>query len=143
MFTGMKYFFLSQSNPPIILKKFFENELAETYLWHLHSTISKFHTKIQEIERKRKSVLEVLTVLQSVCQMLQHRIEIGFLSLKTQEILSKGKKDGLENEVHLFMKEAASLYKVCFEYMQKWTVSFDEFDCFRWMNLSDTLSLGD
>jgi hypothetical protein len=58
-----------------------------------------FHTKIQQIEKKRNSVLEVLTVLQSDCQMLQHRIEVGFLSLKKQEILSKGKKDGLEKEV--------------------------------------------
>jgi hypothetical protein len=39
--------------------------------------------------------------------MLQHRIEVGFLSFKTQEILSKGKKDGLKKEVDLFMKEAA------------------------------------
>jgi hypothetical protein len=53
--------------------------------------------------------------------MLQHRTEVGFLSLKTQEILSKGKKDGLQKEVDLFMKEASSLYKVCFEYLQKWT----------------------
>jgi hypothetical protein len=28
--------------------------------------------------------LEVLTVLQQVCQLLQHRIEEGFLLLKTQ-----------------------------------------------------------
>jgi hypothetical protein len=75
--------------------------------------------------------------------MLQHRIEVGFLSLKTQEILSKGEKDGLEKKVDLFMKEASLLYKMCFEYLQKWTVSFNESDCFRWTNLSQTLSFGD
>jgi hypothetical protein len=52
MFPGVKSFFLSQSNPPIILERFFENELAESYLWHLHSRISMLHTKIQETEGK-------------------------------------------------------------------------------------------
>jgi hypothetical protein len=51
MFPVVKSFFLFQSNPPIILKKFFENELTEAYLRYLHSIMSIFHTNIQEIER--------------------------------------------------------------------------------------------
>jgi hypothetical protein len=47
-----------------------------------------FDTSKQEIKRERNSVLEDLAVLQSVCQLLQHNIAEGFLSLKTQEILS-------------------------------------------------------
>jgi hypothetical protein len=91
---------------------------------------------IQKIQRGRNSVLEDLTVLQSVCQLLQHRIEEGFLSLKTQEVLSKVKKDGLK-------KEACSVYKLCSEYLLKWTVSFNQSDCFCWMNLNDALSFID
>jgi hypothetical protein len=49
---GEIFFFRSQSNPTIILKIFFENELVEAYMWHLHSIMSMFHTKIQEVERK-------------------------------------------------------------------------------------------
>jgi hypothetical protein len=99
------------------LKKFFENELAEAYLWHFYSVISIFLTYIQEIERQRNSVLEVLTALQSACQLLQHRIEEGFLFLKMQEILSKVKKGGLEEEADSCVKEASTVYKVCFEYL--------------------------
>jgi hypothetical protein len=74
-----------------------------------HSITSIFHTNIQEIERERNSLLEVLTALQSVCHLLQHRIKEGFLSLKTQEILSKVKKGGLERKADLVVKEARSV----------------------------------
>jgi hypothetical protein len=60
-----------------------------------------------------------LTVLQSVCQLLQHRIEEEFLSLKTQEILSKMKKDGAETKADLSVKEACSVHNVHFEYLLK------------------------
>jgi hypothetical protein len=43
-------------------------------------------------------------------------------------------------KLSVYEKKPAFLYNVCFEYLQKWTVSFHEFDYFRWMNLSDTLS---
>jgi hypothetical protein len=99
---AVKPFFLSQSNPPIILKKFFENELAEASLWHLHFIMSIVHTNIQELVGERNSGLKILTVLQS---LLQHRIEEGLLSLKTQEILIKVKKDGLEKETDLLCKK--------------------------------------
>jgi hypothetical protein len=61
--------------------------------------------------------MERLTVLQSVCQLLQNKV--GFLSLKTQKILSNVKKDELEEEAYLFVKETCSLYKACFEYLLK------------------------
>jgi hypothetical protein len=40
------------------------------------------------------------------------------------------------------MEAASSLYKVCFQYMQQLTVSFNGFDCFLCVNLSETLSFG-
>jgi hypothetical protein len=49
--------FLSQSNPPIILKEFYTNELAEAYLWHLHSIMSVFNTNNQGAEMERNSDL--------------------------------------------------------------------------------------
>jgi hypothetical protein len=64
MFPGVKSFFLSHFNSPIILEKFFEKELAEAYRWHLHFIMSMFYTNIQEIGRERNSVLWGLTALQ-------------------------------------------------------------------------------
>jgi hypothetical protein len=76
-----------------------------------------FRTNIQEIERDRNSLLEVLTVLQSVCPLLQHGIEERFLSLKIREIKSEVMKDGVDKEADFFIKEACSVYKLCFEYL--------------------------
>jgi hypothetical protein len=74
--------------------------------------------------------------------LLQHRIKEGFLSLKPQKILNKVTK-GLEKEAALFVEEACSVYKACFEYLPKWAVFLNEFDCLCWMNLSDALSFSD
>jgi hypothetical protein len=136
-------FLLSHSNPPIILKKFFENELAEAYLLHLHSTMSMFHANIREIDKERSSVPEVWNVLQTVSELLQQRIKEGFLSLKTQKILRKVEEGGLEKEADSSVKEACSMYKMCFKYLLKWTVSFNEFYSFRWVNFNVALSFSD
>jgi hypothetical protein len=31
MFSALKSFFLTQSNPPVVIKKFFENSFSEIY----------------------------------------------------------------------------------------------------------------
>jgi hypothetical protein len=85
--------------------------------------------------------LQVLTALQSVFQLLLLRIEEGFPSLKSKELLSKGKKDGLEKEADFYVIGACSAYKMCFGYLLKWSVSFNELDYFSWMNLNDTLTI--
>jgi hypothetical protein len=46
--------------------------------------MSMFHKNVQEIEWERNSVLEVLDVLESVCQILELKLEEGFLCFKTQ-----------------------------------------------------------
>jgi hypothetical protein len=69
-----------------------------------------------------KFIIEVLTVLQSVCQMLLHSNEVEFLLLKTQRGPKYRKESWARREVHLSIKEAGSLCKVCFLYLHKWTV---------------------
>ncbi|KAJ4928326.1 hypothetical protein JOQ06_016118 [Pogonophryne albipinna] len=47
--------------PPIVIKKFFENEFSEIYLWHMHSLMSAFHTHIQDMEKEKKSIMEYMS----------------------------------------------------------------------------------
>jgi hypothetical protein len=49
-FCDVKSFIVSQCNAPVILNKFFENELTEARLWHAHPITLMFRTNIQEIE---------------------------------------------------------------------------------------------
>jgi hypothetical protein len=62
-----------------------------------------------------KFSIEVLTVLQSARQMFLHSNKVAFPSIENT-------KSWAGREVHLFMKEAGSLCKVCFQYLHKWTV---------------------
>jgi hypothetical protein len=48
---------------------------------------------IQETKREGNTLLVVFTVFQSVCQLLKDKTEERYLSLKTQEILNKMKKE--------------------------------------------------
>ena len=50
----------------MLLVKFFENELSECYLLLLHSLMSIFHTKIEALERKGNSVIEVVDILSDI-----------------------------------------------------------------------------
>ena len=73
MFLPLKSYFLSQEHPPIAIKRFFENEISELYLWHMHSLMSVFYGRIQVVERENNSVTEVLENLELVRKVLVER----------------------------------------------------------------------
>lgn len=135
MFAPLRSYFLSVPNPPKLLITFFENGLSEAYLWHLHSLMTIFHSKILEIEKEESSVLEIVNALQNVRSMLQKRFEGSFMSRKVKEIIENVRKQGFDKEADVFLGEAMMLYKVCSEYLEKWIMPFDDFNCFLWMDL--------
>lgn len=113
MFLPVKSFFLSQEHSPTIIKQFFENEMSEMYLWHLHSLMSVFHTHIQTVERANNSVVEALTSLESIYEILEERAKQKFMSLKVKGLVAQKRIEGYENEVEnsllkfqIFMKDA-------------------------------------
>ena len=79
-FPALKSFFLSQEQPPTVIRTFFENEMSEIYLWHMHSLMAVFHTHIETIEKKSNFVVEVLTNLESVYKVLAERKNQHFIS---------------------------------------------------------------
>ena len=52
MFSPMKVYFLLQGHRPTVVKRFFENEMRELSLWHMHSLMSVFHGRIQVVRDK-------------------------------------------------------------------------------------------
>jgi hypothetical protein len=60
-------------SPNLICQKFFSSLKMSWQKWHFHAIMAMFHTNTQQTESERNAVLEVLTVLQSFCQLLQHR----------------------------------------------------------------------
>ena len=73
MFSTLNSYFLSQEHPPTVIKRFFENEMSEIYLSHLHSLMSVFPGHIQVVERENNSIAEVLENLEPVHKVLVER----------------------------------------------------------------------
>lgn len=135
---ALKSFFLSQDKSPAVIRKFFENDLSELYLWHLHSVMSVFQSHIGEIERENNSLLEVINCLKSVQSVLRCRTEAGFMPFKVKELLAKLRRDGLGDGCDAFCLQVNLLYTTCLEYLAMWTVPLGEFNGFAWMTLNDT-----
>ena len=80
MFSPQKSYFLSKERPPIVIKRFFENEMSEVciplafaltnvlVLWMYSMFV--FHGPIQVVERERNSIAEVLENLELVDMVL-------------------------------------------------------------------------
>ena len=137
MFPALKAFFLSQEKPPIVIKKFFENDFSEIYLWHMHSFMSVFHTHIQAMEKENNSIMEVKKILNSVHTILLERKSKSFMSLKVKGLLAEKRRDGLGKGCDQFCADVQGLYSACLEYLEKWMTPMEEFSTFMWMDLSE------
>ena len=115
MFSPLKSYFLSQEHPPIVIKRFFKNEMSELYLWNMQSLMSVFH------ERKNEN----------------------FMSLTVKRLLNEKREQGYENECNNFLSEVANLFERCLEYLCKWIKPIKEFACFKWMTLKEIPSWKD
>ncbi|XP_026577594.1 uncharacterized protein LOC113450574 [Pseudonaja textilis] len=143
MHSALKSFFLGQSNPPAVLKSFFEHEFSELYLWHMHSLMNAFHLHIEEMERENNSLVEVMKTLDSVHTILLDRRAQNFMSLTVKGMLADKRKEGLEEGCDAFSDAVRRLYSHCIDYLEMWMSSLQEFSCFAWMALSDTPSWSD
>ncbi|XP_042311019.1 uncharacterized protein LOC121924036 [Sceloporus undulatus] len=143
MYEALQSYFLSLPSPPKILKDFFSARMSKAYLWHLHSLMSVFYDNIKEIQKERNSIIDIINILENVSCLLENRLESSFISLKTKEVLASAREEGFGSEVDCFMEEAVSLYRECYGYLKKWSVSFIDFYCFRWMDLKEKVLMKD
>ena len=135
--SSVEILLLSQEKTPAVIRKFFEDDLSEVYLWHVHSLMSEFHSNIAEIERENNSLLEVINCLKSVQSVLQCRAQDTFMSLKVKELLMKLRRDGLDDRCDAFCSQVATMYSTCLEYIEMWTQPLEEFTSFAWMTLTE------
>lgn len=139
MFPALKAYFLSQNKPPTVLKKFFEHEFSEIYLFLLQSLMSMFHSSILQLEKETNSVVEVMEVLCCVQEMLTERKNSFFMPLKVKSLLEEKRKEGFDAECDKFSAEVNNLYETAIEYLDKWMQPMKEFSCFMWMSLKESL----
>ncbi|KAJ8884431.1 hypothetical protein PR048_016288 [Dryococelus australis] len=73
LFPALKSYFLSQPQPPNLIKKLFLDEFSEIYLWFLHSLMSVIDSKIKAIEKERNCILKVVNHLESTLHCPKER----------------------------------------------------------------------
>lgn len=134
MYQPLKSYFLSIDRPPIVLKTFFENPISEAYLTFVYSLAHSFHSNILKMEKQSNSVVETLSILKEVSELLKVRIETKFLPINVISILNKN--SDLNNECKKFKEEYINVYISALEYLSKWTKQFSPFKVFEWMSLT-------
>lgn len=134
MFQPLKSYFLSQEKPPKVLESFFLHDLAETYLFFVHSLMTLFHEKMLIMEKETNSVLETLEIVDNVLISLRERYNAKFLTLNIKSQLARLRNDGKESMCNNFIDKTMSIYKDTEEYLEKWTQSLSELRTFNWLN---------
>ncbi|XP_030747812.1 uncharacterized protein LOC115876244 [Sitophilus oryzae] len=138
LYPALKSYFESQQDCPAMLRKFFESEFSEMYLWLLDSTMHIFHVNVALIEKENISILEVQDILASVLTALQGRLSEQFIPLKVRSQLNVLREKGLQKEVNDFKEQVWQFYTKCIDYLEKWAAPLAEFNSFQWMLLNDT-----
>lgn len=96
--------------------------------------MSVVHEKIQMLERKYNSVLEIYVIIEQICDSLRERINSKFVPLKVKTILTRLRKDGKYNICDDFMVRVQIVYENTLNYLEKWAESFSEFKVFSWID---------
>lgn len=137
IYEGLKSYFLSLEEPPAILKKHFEEDINEAYLWIAHSFMSLFQESIKRIERSDISVIEVRKILKNICLSLKERKSNNFISLKVRSILNIATRNGQENKATHIKLQINNLYDRTINYTESWLKPLDELESLEWVDLTE------
>ena len=99
----------------------------------MQSFVTAFHEQVQNIEKSKISLVEVVASLNSVKTTIVERKRQMLVSIQVKSTLTKFREEGKD----LFMSDVSSLYDSCVAYLDEWTISFAEYKCFDWMLLSN------
>ena len=83
---------------------------------HLHSFVFAFNEQVQNIEKSKASIDEVVSYFTSVKAGIQVK----------QSALTK-LREGKDHDCDLFMSDVSVLYKSCVAHLAKWNTLFAEF----------------
>lgn len=137
MFPALKSYFLSQKGIPKVIESFFTHDFGEICFWFAHSLMSLFHGRMEKIEKESNSIVDVLSIIDEICESLQKRIEEKFLPLRVKSELSKLCNEGKESLCTNFVDKLMDIYKTTLEYLNTWTEVFTELRVFEWLDFKD------
>lgn len=141
LWIPLKNYFDSEERPPKIIVDFFKNPMSEIYFLFLHSNLNLFDKNIKSVEKNKVSIIEIRKILKETQNTLIDRKSAKFIGMQTKIQMTKLKNEIPTPEttilISTFEEETVAFYSTASEYLKKWSVSFDKFEVFDWMTLSE------
>lgn len=134
LYQPLKSYFLSIEKCPIVVKKFFESETSEMWLYFLHTQASIFHNSIKKIEGNKNSIMEVSLEIDMLINKFKDRLEAMFVPVCIRAMLTKLEENGDINR-KWFETHVKSFYMNCIDYLELWSEQFEETKDFEWAML--------
>ncbi|KAJ1162301.1 hypothetical protein NDU88_002769 [Pleurodeles waltl] len=138
LFPVLRSYFLSQSNPPTAIVSFFENPLAEVWLWFLCNQLSLFSDTIKEMEKQNASVIDIARQITQLIGKLKERRDACFMGLKVKELLKSLKEQGLLPKPKV-CNSLCAFYNSSIDYLEEWGAYFADLNTFSWILLNTVL----
>lgn len=141
LWTPLINYFNAEERPPKIISDFFKSPISEIYFLFIQSNLNLFQKNIQSVEKNKVSIIEIKRILQETQNSLTEMKSANFIGMQTKVQLNKLKNENPSLEIITlitkFEEETVAFYNTAFEYLQKWSVSFDKYKVFDWMMLSE------
>jgi hypothetical protein len=143
MFEPLKNYFSSQSNPPAVLKSFFEDPDGELWLWFLHNVSSMFNEVVKKMEGDKISATYAANEYLILHKNLVDRKSSCFLPVKVKEIQRKNALAGNGCDLQDLKDTVCSFYDHCITYLELWKSNIDSLSQLSWIDLKKTLKWED
>lgn len=118
MFEPLRSYFMSVSNPPNILKTFFENGTNKCYMLFVLSLSFLFHQNVILMENAENCIIETMNILSEVLDILKTKLSTSFIPLTIKSSLKKLNLSSQEEKN--FTNNCMNIYKIAEDYLKAW-----------------------
>lgn len=139
MFEPLKIYFASQSNPPAVLKSFFEDPNGELWLWFLHNVSSMFNEVVKKMEGDKVSATYAANQYLILHKNLVDRKASSFLPMKVKDIQRKNAAAGYACDLQDLKDTVCSFYDHCINYLELWISNVGSLSQLSWIDLNKKL----
>lgn len=131
IYEGLKSYFLSQENCPLIIKNFFENDCSEIYLWFVQGQLKLFNNSILTMEGNKSCATDIANELEKLKYNLKERRDNGFIPQEAKRLIEIRLNMEDTNKIY---QELVQFYDRCLSYIRLWENSFGGAEFFKWIN---------
>ncbi|KAK9680282.1 hypothetical protein QE152_g39241 [Popillia japonica] len=100
----------------------------------IHNQATLFHKAVKIIEGDKISITEVSTEINNLKTKLRERINNDYIPLIIRKDIIRSEEQGAIKRPD-FLKHVQNFFNNCLEYLEEWTVQFEDIKNFHWVTL--------